>query len=139
MDPTVWGPHYWFVLHSIAHNYPHLPTSTQRKVHYRLIHNLHEFLPHKEIAGKFSKLLEAFPVSPYLDSRTDFIRWMHFIHNKINESLHKPDLGLHEHKAEMKHAYSPQRFRARVQINQTRVILYAIVIFMMLLVVAMYR
>ena len=139
MDPTIWGPHYWFVLHSIAFNYPQVPTSTQRKVHYRLIHNLHEFLPHKEIAGKFSKLLETYPVAPYLDSRADFIQWMHFMHNKINESLGKPTMDLHEHRTEMKHVYNSPQGRFHTQCKQTRTLMYALVIFIMLLIITMYR
>ena len=84
MDSTIWGPHYWFVLHTIAFNYPLHPTSIQKKIHHRLIHNLHEFLPTKTIASTFEKLLKEYPVSPYLDTRADFVKWMHYMHNKIN-------------------------------------------------------
>ena len=97
MDPTIWGPHYWFTLHTIAFHYPKHPTAIQKKIHYRLIHNFHEFIPNPSIGVLFSKLLEENPVTPYLDNREDFILWMHHIHNKINERLHKPTLSLADH------------------------------------------
>jgi hypothetical protein len=35
-------------------------------------------------------------VAPYLDNRDSFVRWMHFIHNKINEKLEKPQISLND-------------------------------------------
>ena len=31
LDPKIWGPHYWFVLHTIALNYPLHPNETSKK------------------------------------------------------------------------------------------------------------
>jgi FAD-linked sulfhydryl oxidase len=106
MDPEVWGPHYWMFLHTVAANYPIKPTALERKVHYRLIHNFHEFLPHRRIAAEFVDLLKANPVTPYLDTRDDFVRWMHHLHNEINRKLDKPKLSLENHKREFNHMYS---------------------------------
>ena len=30
-DPSVWGPHYWFFLHSVGFTYPELPTDGEKK------------------------------------------------------------------------------------------------------------
>jgi hypothetical protein len=96
LDPKVWGPHYWFFLHTLAMTYPHHPNTITKKKYYEFIQNLPLFLPVEEISSEFSKLLERYPVSPYLDNRDSFIRWMHFIHNKINEKLEKPQISLNE-------------------------------------------
>ena len=48
------------------------------------------FLPNSEMGNKFSRLLDKYPVTPYLDSRQSFIKWTHFIHNRVNDILHKP-------------------------------------------------
>jgi hypothetical protein len=96
LDPKVWGPHYWFFLHTLAMTYPHHPNTITKKKYYEFIQNLPLFLPVEEISSEFSKLLEQYPVSPYLDNRDSFIRWMHFIHNKINEKLEKPQISLNE-------------------------------------------
>jgi len=50
----------------------------------------------EEISGEFSKLIDKYPITPYLDNRDSFVRWMHFIHNKINEKLEKPTISLNE-------------------------------------------
>ena len=93
-DPSVWGPHYWFFLHTISHSYPETPNPVTKRKYYDLIHNFPLFIPDEEIGNKFSHLLDKYPVSPYLDCRESFIRWVHFIHNKINERLGKEELTL---------------------------------------------
>ena len=85
LDPKVWGPHYWFFLHTLAMTYPHHPNSVTKKKYYEFIQNLPLFLPVEEISGEFSKLIDKYPITPYLDNRDSFVRWMYFIHNKINE------------------------------------------------------
>ena len=84
-DPNVWGPHYWFFLDTISHTYPQMPNSVTKRKYYDLIQNLPLFIPNPDIGDIFSKILDQYPVSPYLDSRDSFIRWIHFIHNKISQ------------------------------------------------------
>ena len=31
LDPDIWGPHYWFVMHTIALTYPHHPNDITKK------------------------------------------------------------------------------------------------------------
>ena len=96
LDPKVWGPHYWFFLHTLAMTYPHHPNSVTKKKYYEFIQNLPLFLPVEEISSEFSKLIDKYPITPYLDNRDSFVRWMYFIHNKINEKLEKPQISLNE-------------------------------------------
>jgi hypothetical protein len=94
LDPKVWGPHYWFFLHTLAMTYPHHPNAVTKKKYYEFIQNLPLFLPVEEISGEFSKLIDKYPITPYLDTRDSFIRWVWFIHNKINQKLEKPKISL---------------------------------------------
>ena len=96
LDPKVWGPHYWFFLHTLAMTYPHHPNAVTKKKYYEFIQNLPLFLPVEEISSEFSKLIDKYPITPYLDNRDSFVRWMHFIHNKINAKLEKPQISLNE-------------------------------------------
>ena len=96
LDPKVWGPHYWFFLHTIAITFPHHPNAITKKKYYDLIQNLPLFIPQEEVSSYFSKLLDAYPVTPYLDNRESIVRWTWFIHNKINEKLEKPKISLEE-------------------------------------------
>ena len=139
MDPVVWGPHYWFVLHTIASNYPVMPTSIQKKIHYRLVHHLAEFIPHKEIAASVHKLVEAYPVAPYLDTRDDFVRWMHMIHNKVNAHLHKPAVSLHRHKDAMKRLYEPSASRLQKHIKDHYALVYVLFVAMLGIVILLNR
>jgi len=92
-DPTIWGPHYWFFLMTIALSYPeHVNAVTKRK-YYDFINNLPIFIPNYEIGNKFSHLLDKYPVSPYLDNRESFCKWIHFIHNKINHIIGKEEVS----------------------------------------------
>ena len=94
LDSKVWGPHFWFFLHTITFSYPLHPNTPIKKKYYEFIHNIPLFIPIKSMSSNFSKLLNEYPVTPYLDSRDSFIRWMHFIHNKVNTRLEKPVLSL---------------------------------------------
>jgi len=96
LDPKVWGPHYWFFLHTIAMTYPHHPNTITKKKYYELIQNLPLFIPVEEISKEFEKMIDLYPITPYLDNRDSFIRWSHFIHNKINEKLEKPPISLND-------------------------------------------
>lgn len=91
LDPRIWGPHYWFVLHTIALTYPSKPNEVIKKKYYDFIQNLPIFLPNERISNKFIEYLDQFPVTPYLDSRSSFMKWVHFIHNKVNASLGKEE------------------------------------------------
>ena len=89
-DPEVWGPHYWFVIFTMALTYPENVTKVTKKKYYDFIQNLPLFIPCDECGKHFAKLLDKYPVSPYLDSKDSFIRWVHFIHNRLNEELDPP-------------------------------------------------
>jgi hypothetical protein len=96
LDPKIWGPHYWFFLHTMAMTYPHHPNTITKKKYYEFIQNLPLFLPVETISGEFSKLIDKYPIAPYLDNRDSFIRWIHFIHNKINQKLEIPEVSLND-------------------------------------------
>jgi hypothetical protein len=108
LDPDIWGPHYWFVLHTIAITYPEHPNAVVKKKYYDFIHNIPLFLPVKEIGNGFSKMLDKYPVTPYLDSQASFVKWVHFIHNKINFALEKPELSMDEAMIQYYELYKPK-------------------------------
>ena len=96
LDPKIWGPHYWFFIHTVAMTYPIRPNAVTKKKQYEFIQNLPLFIPVESLSGEFSKLIDKYPVTPYLDNRESLIRWTHFIHNKINQKLEKPQISLSE-------------------------------------------
>lgn len=128
MDPSIWGPHYWFMLHTMAFNYPQHPTSIQKKIYHRFIHNLHEFIPNRSMANTFQRLLTDNPVSPYLDSRTDFIQWMHHMHNLVNKRLDRPTMSLSEHYDEFLRHFEPKQTKLQRLFQEKKKIVYTLAI-----------
>jgi hypothetical protein len=128
LDPKVWGPHYWFFLHTISMSYPHRPNTVTKKKYYEFIHNIPMFIPIETIATYFSELLDQYPVSPYLDSRDSFIRWMHFIHNKINQRLEKPKISLSKFYEQYYEQYKPNDLKRREYFKMRGKIIYAVII-----------
>lgn len=95
-NPDIWGPYYWFVLHSIVRTYPLHPTETSKKKYYEFIQNIPIFLPNREVGDEFAKMIDIYPVSPYMDTRVSLMKWMHFIHNKVNLKLGKEEISFLE-------------------------------------------
>lgn len=92
LDPNIWGPHYWFFLHTVSVTYPETPNDVTKRKYYDLIQNLPLFLPSG--GAKLAEIIDQYPVTPYLDSRESFVRWVVFIHNKYNVWLGKPPMDL---------------------------------------------
>jgi len=128
LDPTVWGPHYWFFLHTISICYPLRPNSITKKKYYEFIQNIPMFIPIESIATYFSKLLDEYPITPYLDTRDSFIRWMWFIHNKINQKLEKPTISLSKFYEYYYEQYKPNDLKMREYYRMKNKIIYFVLI-----------
>ena len=128
LDPTIWGPHYWFFLHTIAMTYPIRPNDVTKKKYYEFIQNLPLFIPVEAMGNEFSKLLEQYPIITYLDSRDSFIRWMHFIHNKINEKLEKPKISINDFYVKYYEEYKPKNIKMKEYYRWREKIIYILVL-----------
>ena len=108
LDPKIWGPHYWFFLHTVAITYPHHPNAVTKKKYYEFVQNLPLFIPVEQISKELEKMIDLYPITPYLDNRDSFVRWMHFIHNKINEKLENPQITLNDFFVQYYNEYKSQ-------------------------------
>ena len=96
LNPYVWLPHFEFTLQTIAVQYPKKPNEVTKKKYYEFISNIPVFFPIKPLGKSFSNMLNKYPVTPYLDSRESFIKWVYFIHNRVNKNLGYEELTLSE-------------------------------------------
>ena len=136
LDQKVWGPHYWFVLHTIALKYPLNPNSTVKKKYYDFIQNLPLFIPIEDFGNLFSSFLDKYPVTPYLDSRESFVKWMHFIHNKMNIYLGVPTLTSTEAMTAYYEHYKPKAVKSReVMIGREKLIFFGILVVLISIIV----
>ena len=137
-DSTVWGPHYWFFLHTVAEAYPLTPNEVTKRKYYDLIQNMPLFIPIAEMGNKFSEMLDKYPVSPYLDNRDSFVRWVHFIHNKINVSLGKEEVLFADALEKYRGEYKPKPVYLHEKIHLRRHYVHAILILICLFLIYVY-
>ena len=135
LDPTIWGPHFWFFLHTLALSYPLHPNAITKKKTYEFIQNLPIFIPVDTIGSDFQKLLEIYPVTSYLDSRESMIKWIHFIHNKINEKLEKPTISLNEFYNRYYEEYKPKQIKMKEYYRWRQKLLYILTIILLIWII----
>jgi len=128
LNPEIWGPHFWFFISTLALNYPNNPNEVTIKKYYEFIQNLPLFIPVNEIGNDFDKLLKLYPISSYLDSRKSFVKWVHFIHNKINEKLEKPKISLNEFYEKYYENYKKKSLKLKDFNKWKQYIIYSILI-----------
>lgn len=140
LEPKIWGPHYWFVLFSIALCYPNNPNNTAKKKFYNFIQNIPIFIPHDETSKSFAHYLDKYPVTPYLDSKDHFIRWVHFIHNIINKSLGKQTITLEDALDKYYYHYKPQEEKKKSALLFIKKYIYAfIIMILIILLIILYQ
>ena len=128
LDPEIWGPHYWFFLHTISMTYPKYPNAATKKKYYEFIQNLPLFIPVEKISTEFYNIIEEYPITPYLDNKESLIRWMHFIHNKINTKLEKPTISLGKFYENYYDAYKPTNVKMMEYYKLRQKIIYITVV-----------
>jgi hypothetical protein len=134
-DPSVWGPHYWFFIHTVAESYPMTPNSVTKRKYYDFIQNLPLFIPVPEMGDKFSELLDKYPVTPYLDNRDSFVRWTHFIHNKYNFMLGKEEISLPLALEKYRAEYKPKPVYLSEKIKMRKHVIYALLVLTLLILI----
>lgn len=135
LDPKVWGPHMWFFINTIAMTYPNRPNAITKKKYYDFMQNLPMFIPIEHMSGEFSKLLDEYPIQPYLDTKESFIRWIWFIHNKINEKLEKPQITLNDFYKQYYEEYKPKNVKLAEYYKMRSKMIYAAIILALIFII----
>jgi|TARA_B110000093_G_C12960933_1_gene407232 hypothetical protein len=137
-NPEVWGPQYWFFLHTVSESYPNTPNEVTKRKYYDLIQNIPLFIPVEDMGNKFSELLDKYPVSPYLDNRDSFVRWVHFIHNKMNVMLGKEEVTLQKALDMYREQYKPKPIYLHERVNLHKHYIHALLIFLCIFLIYVY-
>jgi len=96
LPPSVWGPFFWHTIHLVAIGYPKQPTYTDKKCAKEFYESLAFLLPCSVCREHYKEHLSEHPLTPFLDSRTDLLRWTVMIHNKVNRTLQKKEWTMQE-------------------------------------------
>ena len=89
--PTVWGPFFWHTIHIVALGYPKNPTYTDKKCAKEFYESFAFLIPCAICRQHYTEHLSKKPLTPYLDSRSDLLKWTIDIHNQVNKMLGKPE------------------------------------------------
>jgi len=124
LDAKTWGPHYCFFMMTVALTYPEFPNEVTQRNYYDFYMNLPVFIPDGEMSGRFSTMLDKYPLTPYLGSKDSLIRWVNFIQNKYNDLLGKPSVSLDEAMQEYFDNYMPKPVYLHQQLKMRRYYLH---------------
>ena len=140
LNPKVWMPHFWFILYTIAIEYPKNPNDFTKKKYYSLIQNLPVYFPEYPIGSNFVELLNKYPVTPYLGSRLSFMKWVHYIESKIKISMEEEVLDFYEGLEKYYDLYKPVEMRNKEIVKtRKRYIQFGLFVFLFTSVVLIYR
>lgn len=138
--PEIWGPYYWFFLNTVAMTYPNFPNKVTKKKYYEFIMNFPLFIPIPDIAKQFSEILDKYPVTPYLDSRESFIKWVVFIHNKINIMLNKNTINYNEFLNNYISLYKDPKIKnAKAKVEKKYIIYFLVLLAFLILILILYK
>lgn len=94
MDPTIWGPHLWFFMHTVSFNYPKNPTQEDRDHNYNFFYNLTKIIPCEKCKTHYKDFFNKHSILNYLDKRDKLIEWVVKCHNNVNKLTNKPEWSL---------------------------------------------
>lgn len=97
MKPEIWGPHAWFLLHSISLEYPENPTIEDKNNMKNFIIYFGKVIPCEKCRVNFNRHLATHPLTDnILSSKENLIKWFIDIHNIVNEMTNKKVLTYDE-------------------------------------------
>ena len=107
MDPKIWGPYFWFTLHTITLSYPDKP-SYENKRHYNdFFIGIQNVIPCPKCREHYKSHLSNYPISTALDSKEHLVTWLFNMHNIVNESLGKKKMEFADFQEKYRRIYSP--------------------------------
>ena len=119
MDTTVWGPPFWFTLHTISLNYPDNPTYIIRQQHLLFFESLKSILPCSICRNHYKDFLQKQPISPYLDNKKSLKRWVLDCHNNVNKLNNKKIWTIKEMENYYDNAYNnKENFKCKFEIKE---------------------
>jgi hypothetical protein len=90
MLTSVWGPVFWFFLHTMSFNYPICPNNETKKHYMNFILSLKNILPCKYCRDNLTDNFKKLPISmDTMKNRETFSRYVYNLHEVVNKMLKK--------------------------------------------------
>tara|TARA_B100000963_G_C22370075_1_gene555499 strand:+ start:56 stop:523 length:468 start_codon:yes stop_codon:yes gene_type:complete len=107
MDNKIWGPYFWFTLHTITLAYPDNPTYHDKRRYNDFFVSVQYILPCPKCREHYKQHLDNFPISISLDNKESLVIWLFNLHNQVNISLKKPIMEYEAFKEKYRKIYNP--------------------------------
>ena len=118
MDNKIWGPYFWFTLHTITLGYPNNPNYINKRNYNDFFLSLQNVLPCKLCQKHYKEHLYQNPIASHLDNKDSLVKWCFDLHNKVNLSLNKPLFTYEQFIDKYREIYSPTIIEKIINKNQ---------------------
>ena len=136
MDPNIWGPGAWTLLHSITFNFPKNPSQQDKNEYSDFFYALANVLPCGICQNNLKKNMDNLPIKFYLDSKEKLTKWLFEIHNLVNLETKKKTITYKHFKNIYKQLYSHStesityyKKKNRIQ----KIMIYVLIIFIIIM------
>lgn len=89
--PNVWGPFFWHTIHIVALGYPSSPSYIDKKSAKDFYESLQFLIPCPVCREHYRSYLQEFPITPFIDTKKDLLKWTIDLHNYANKILKKSE------------------------------------------------
>ena len=117
---------FWNTIYLFVKSYPiHNPTKLIRKKFYLFFFTLSNFIPNETIKSNLNFFIKKYPISPYLDNRLNLLKWVNFIHNRMDKKYGMTPITLKERLENFNKTFFPpikKTFKSKLTINRKNVI-----------------
>jgi hypothetical protein len=97
LNPAIWGPHAWILLHSITLDYPDCPNNTEKQNMRNFFMSVQHVLPCLRCKKNLHNNYQKYPLTDeVLSSKSNLVRWLIDIHNEINVEKGKKKMSYEE-------------------------------------------
>ena len=140
LNRTVWLPYLHFVLQTISLYYPENPNTVTKKKYYNFVNDLPLLFPEYPMGKNFIDLLDKYPVTPYLESRLSFMKWVNYIHNKIKLDLKEETNDFSKSLQEYYEKYKPKEVINKKWIKKkSKYIIFSVILLLFVLIIYLYN
>lgn len=100
VNPKLWGPYFWKVLHVTSYGYPNNPSASDKETYKQFIINFMRILPCDKCSHDAKNKVYMYTDSEWetlLSNRDNIMRWTYDFHDEVNKKLKKTSITFDEY------------------------------------------
>ena len=82
-NPKSWGPHFWYMMRCVAHNYKDNPTRTDKKQVLRFYEDIGNILPCQKCVRHYKQATKKYPCENNVCCRDCLRDWVELIFEQV--------------------------------------------------------